>query len=347
MLTDTTVIWFCVFVTTNDDGTSLSSIHFIHSLLKQFATIIMVTKHKLLDPDPVHPQNKKSLKQQQEFFRSYFISSSNQQTTNDSTITIKIEHQQPSSSSFHTHSVNNNNNQVNFVDLTSESDHNTDNNGKQSQETLSNYSTDNNNANKTSLSITIESKTPQLSSVEDITVVPQFHHQQQPNISNSSVHSSLSAASLDSSQYKCDFNLYDIKQRYKPHNSNNNSGQQHKRVSSSPPQSVSSLNFSDSDDNDDDDSATHFHASNHRNNNSVVDDDISSSCFSEDDDDITDTYTLNGDSERSVNTDSNISQEYSIITNSLHFLDDASQHEETVQCGQCNASTTISVTDPR
>ena len=125
-----------------------------------------------------------------------------------------------------------------------------------------------------------------------------------------SIHSSCSASSINSSILKCNYNLKEIKQQYKTNN-------------------TTEIRSPDT---------------NNINEEESIED---SSDSSSDDDDIEDGDTLNSESDRSVDTNSDMSQEYSIITENLYFLDDVSHHDEMIQCGLCNTTTTVTITNAR
>ncbi len=129
-----------------------------------------------------------------------------------------------------------------------------------------------------------------------------------------SIHSSCSASSINSSILKCNYNLKEIKQQYKTNN-------------------TTEIRSPDTNNINEDES--------------IADSSDNSSDSSSADDDIEDGDTLNSESDRSVDTNSDMSQEYSIITENLYFLDDVSHHDEMIQCGLCNTTTTVTITNAR
>lgn len=294
-----------------------SELHFQSTTQLRFhlfvAVVAMSTKkRKVYDPNPIHPANQQSLKQQQSSLRNFITKS---QENQKSLITIKFEQQQHQPES-------------QYIDLTTNHDDSTTN--------LSLItSTYNNNVHDNSWSVTIEQSSTSVTNGNN-------NNSNQPNNNTShlvSTHnvSSYSVNSLDDSDYHCDFNLRDIKQQYKP---NRPSPHRNQPSPPSPPPSKDNANIGD--DQSGGKSGNHNESTTNHGGSSNDDDSIHDS-----DSDTEGGHTLHSESSRSEDTDSNISQEYSIITESLHYLDDASHHDEIVHCQQCNVITSVIIWDAR
>lgn len=306
--------------------------------------VVNSKKRKLYDPNPIQSDNRRSLEQQQSNLRNFF--SNHAESSEQSSITIKIQQHhhyttKPSSSSAVQSPVSTDCTQNSFIDLTNDdNDNDNDNN-----DTAHRGST---------FSIQIQTHSPPPLSktnlnMHDAAVAsqPKQQHEQTAPLAFSAK-SSRSAPSIDSSQYNCNFNIREIKQscRRPSRSSKNTADHDINNNTNQPPQQQQQLHINSS---NSDNKQTHYHeqqqqqTQNPRENDSVSAIDDSSSNDSSDtwSGDSADGDTLYSESERSVDTDSNISQVYSIITESLHYLEDVPLHKETIKCRFCNITTTI------